>query len=319
MLRNAASIGTALVICGLALGGFACNEDPPTDPYALNLGTPDAPLLPVAPALVSARDPRIMTNPQANLVKRGDTEAAQAARSAPAAGSAELEPASSISEALSSIGRAFLGMKGPAEAPEPDEEAPATGGEITPAAGEVTLADTDAKAIAQLVAALNQARADRKLSALVDLAAPSQKTGAQAVFPLLEELLASVNSALAAVESTQPDLKTSTDAELAAILAPWQASALAAVDATTARSQVTVGDTAVTVRFVRADEQWRVAFPALPQEADATAARDDLQAAIDRLDDLAEAAAGGSAPDATAVQDAVTAALKLLRTYLVAG
>jgi hypothetical protein len=326
MMRTACLI-QAILLSAIGLAG--CNNDPPEPAFATNLGTAEAPLLPVGAPLLSARDPKILTSSQADLVKRGDSESAAAAAAAASAGEGapakpletKIEPAGSFSEALGSIGRTFAkNIVNPPATPEATPPPAAGGTEKEPAAGESKeggqLTSADMQAIRQLLVRVNDTAKSGKFTGMVDVVAADKKAAAEALYPLMEELVASIHGAANALEKTSPGIKDKVEGKLAAALGEWTMSGFSLDGADAATAQLTVGGgPAVPLRFVREETQWKLDLAFLPAAPEVEAATGALQSAIDGLDELTEKAAASEAGDASAAESKVDAATALVRKY----
>lgn len=326
MTRTACLI-PAIFLSAIGLAG--CNNDPPEPAFSANLGTADAPLLPGAAPLLSARDPKILSgSSQADLVKRGDSESAAAAAAAASAGGGapakpletKIEPAGSFSEALGSIGRTFVKNIANPPPPAEAETTPASGSENAPAPAEPKPAGefgpADAQAIKQLLTRVNEAAKSGKFTGLADAIAAEKKEAAGTVYPLMEELVASIHGAANAIEKASPSFKEKVDGKLAAALGEWAMSGFAADGADSANAQLSVGGgPAAALHFVREDGQWKLDLVFLPAAPELEAAKTALQDAIDGLDELTEKAAGSEAGDASAAEIKIDAAIALVRKY----
>ncbi len=295
----------AMGICAISTVG-GCSEPEPSQPYNRNMSVSESgrQLLPVARTVAGSRDPSILDNAQADIIRRDEIDTPEAMEmintpSPSAAGSGAntivLTEATNPAEALSNVGKAFFGnlagmkVKGAGidnETSDSSEGSASAGG-----AGEA-----DAR---KVLKEYSQELAAGRYLQLSALCASNQRSNAGAYFVTLDEMNTSLASLLAAYEKSSPGVKVKFQQMLSN---KRSAPSIDRVDINGASATISVsgGDgTTSSISMMAEDGSWRVIQPVVAAASDWSSLEDELDSQIETLDDEVSELTGGGTADAS--------------------
>ena len=316
-MLSASARTLAILIAAASTLAAGCRDQEPEAPFNRNLGDAESRLLPLPPTVHAAHDASIIEGQtQATIVKRGEAppEIAPAAPTATGA-QAGIQPANSMGEALSNIGRAFSNLMGGSE--QADANA-SPGGEAAAAAPSGDPVDSAAaEEITRLLAEYNEKRKAKDFGSVARFLVSDQKELAGKFYNLKEELTYNFQALLDALDRSAPGTKAQVENQLSALFQP-----VSAEDLVTPEPDVITGQwthravdgsmTTTTVTFRKQDGTWRLVDPFVPEPPDWPDVQAALTGTTESLDDLTVSILGGEQPDQARLNETLQSAMALM-------
>ncbi|GJM25189.1 MAG: hypothetical protein DHS20C16_16040 [Phycisphaerae bacterium] len=316
---------TLLVMCAL-VGACGCREQEPTPRYNRNMSTSEGgrQLLPIARTVAGSRDATILNNARATIIRRDEMdtpEAAEMVQGSPKEEPEDLTTADTPGEALSNVGKAFLGNLmgktippvGGTDSSNGDAATTDSGGSGGGAGDSAGAGETELQTV---LAEYSTELAARHYTKLSSFFSSSLKSEAGRYYDTLDEMNTSLSSLLAAYEKSTPGVKAKFEQKLSQtaahtvngvdIKADGNGQTGAAV--TLAKSD----GTSLAMAMVHEDGSWRIVSSVFADSSKLSTLMSELVAHIESLDDEVDDLTGGGTADSSKLDKLIDDAIEYL-------
>ncbi len=306
-------------ICVSAFVGAAgCGDQEPSPLYNRNMAVSEGgrPLLPVARTVAGSRDPSILENARATIIRRDEInspEAAEMVKGTPAEEPEDLTTADTPGEALSNVGKAFLNNLMGQTIPPVGEQA-ATGeaapsGDGGETGGSGGASEADAKKV------LEEFAGDRAAGRYTNMSAyfvDGQKSDADYYYDTLDEMNTSLSSLLAAYEKVSPGVKSKFEQSLSQRRAIPTVGSVSITGSDASVSATTPDGTTAAFSMADVDGSWRIKSALFDDASEWSTLKGGLEAHVVALDDEVDSLTGGDTPDNSKLDKLIEDAINYL-------
>jgi hypothetical protein len=281
-------------------------------------------LLPVARTVAGSRDATILDNARATIIRRDEMdtpEAAEMVKGAPAVEPEDLTSADTPGEALSNVGKAFLGnLMGKTT---PPVSAAVSAAADTTTTGTSVAGDPGAPAganeaeLRQVLTEYSTALAARQYTKLAAFCSSSLRSEATRYFNTLDEMNTSLTSLLAAYEKSTPGVKTKFEQKLSQKATGRTVNGIniKADDSGRPGAEVSMTEAdavPLVILMVHEDEGWRISSTAFADSSILSKLIDDMDAHVESLDDEVDELTGGGTADSSRLDKLIDDAINYL-------